>query len=622
MNFIGTGLRELGLKVRRQRTRLALRHVKRQLQRSEIALGREGTAQAASFPEVRNEIVALKKLEQEQKEVAVRIAQIEEGLEQIEAERRANSLAQNDVVGKLEQEKRPVVQRRDQARLSANVCERELSTMESRLQANDVADRDVLKQLSALQAQSPPPADLETRVAALAAKRARLPEERAELVRAREGSAEACRQAKLKLASAEQTLTAAENDIARVREEFEAKDRALNEKARAKQDALREARAQHQTVEQRKDPAYLNIGRHLATRGIAPPNAPDLLHDVLRHRQAVERHLEHTKELRLVSEQIDKQELRKFYFAVVSVLVLLAIILPLIFQSPAKREWLPQSTDAILSLNGERFDRDDLPKRWRNEEFWQQTWPGLISAAAQTPRLKLPSDAARVTRAVTTSENSPAREFLLVETRNDVSPVVRKIAQDREFEKRTISGLPVWQRANFSVARIGPKTLAVGSPDGVDELVRVRLGMVPDLQITGQFFDRFQALDRETTLRLISRDPPGLSRAFHPIFPAELLERIQLLGLGLSLQSPVKARLLLKFPTEQAASEMAKSIHDDPQRLLHLDQSDIPLFVQPPEITRLRSDLELHFNMPENTARILLQRIAKTDTAGASAAAN
>ena len=52
MNFIGTGLRELGLKVRRQRTRMALRHVKRQLQRSEIALGREGTAQAASFPEV------------------------------------------------------------------------------------------------------------------------------------------------------------------------------------------------------------------------------------------------------------------------------------------------------------------------------------------------------------------------------------------------------------------------------------------------------------------------------------------------------------------------------------------------------------------------------------------
>src|SRR5881409_643036 len=53
---------------------MALRHERRLLQKSEINLGREGIAQAANFPELRNEIVALKKLEQEQKEVALRIA--------------------------------------------------------------------------------------------------------------------------------------------------------------------------------------------------------------------------------------------------------------------------------------------------------------------------------------------------------------------------------------------------------------------------------------------------------------------------------------------------------------------------------------------------------------------
>ena len=58
MSFIRTGFRELGLKVRRQKTRLALRHEKRLLQKSEINLGREGTSQAANFPELRNEIVA------------------------------------------------------------------------------------------------------------------------------------------------------------------------------------------------------------------------------------------------------------------------------------------------------------------------------------------------------------------------------------------------------------------------------------------------------------------------------------------------------------------------------------------------------------------------------------
>jgi hypothetical protein len=622
VSFIRTGLRELGWKVRRQRTRLALRHVKRQLQRSEIYLGREGTAQAASFPEVRNEIVALKKLEQEQKEVALRITQIEVAVKQIEAERAENARTQDEAISKLETEKKPILQRRDDAKNAATICERELASVESRLQANDLADRELLKQLSALQAQAPPPADLDTRTAVLAGKRARLPQERAEIVRAREGSAEACRQATQKLATAEEELSAAERNITRVRERFEATDRALAEKVRTQQDALRDARAQHQTVEERKNPAYLNIGRHLATRGIAPPNAPHLLHDVLRHRQSVQRHNDHREQLSVLSAQIDKQELRKFYFVIVSILVLLAIVLPLVLQSPPKREWLPRETDAILSLNAERFDRDDLPKKWRNEDFWLQTWPGLIGAASQTPRLKIPGDAARVTRALTTAENSPPREFLLVEARDNVSTVVRTIAEDKQFERRAISGLPVWQRSDFSVARVGPKTLAVGMPDGVDELVRVRLGLYADLQITGEFFDRYQALDPETTLRLISRDPPGLARAFHPIFSRELLERAQLLGLGVSLQTPVKAHLLLRLPSENAASDLAKSIHDDPQRWLRIEQSDLPLFAAPPEINRQHADLEIRFNIPENSARLLLQRIAKTDAPPAATAAN
>src|SRR5205807_6659584 len=124
----------MGLKIKRQRTRMALRHEKRLLQRSEIALGREGTSQAANFPEIRNEIVALKKLEQEQKEVAVRIAQIEEGIKRIEAERQQNGEAQQEAIAKLEAEKKPVVQRRNEAKGTADLCERELKAVERRVE--------------------------------------------------------------------------------------------------------------------------------------------------------------------------------------------------------------------------------------------------------------------------------------------------------------------------------------------------------------------------------------------------------------------------------------------------------------------------------------------------------
>ncbi|PYJ27586.1 MAG: hypothetical protein DME89_08740 [Verrucomicrobia bacterium] len=640
MSFIRTGFREIGLKIRRQRTRIALRHERRLLQKSEINLGREGTAQAANFPELRNEIVALKKLEQEQKEVALRIARIEEGIKTIEAERQQNAREQSEVIARLEAQKKPLLHRRNEAKNNLEVCERELAAVERRIQESEAADRDLLKQLSDLHALTPAPADLEARSANITARRARLPDERAELVRARLGSADAVRLAKEKLNAAEAEVSMLEKNIARTRSDFEARERKSNDNIRLQQEAARDARARHQTVEERKNPAYLSIGRHLAAKGVAPPNAPHLLAEAHRRREAVDSHLQHKAELALLSGQIDKQELRKFYFSVFSVLVLLALTLLVVFQSPRGREWLPQETDTILSINADQFERAKLPKRWRNEQ--PALWPGLISAAAAIPGLNVSRDVVRITRALTTNEAGESREFNLVEVRRGgLSSVMRAIGEDKSFEKRLISGLPVWERPpasaeppsqdsgasgatagkpGFAIARVGPGTLAVGALDAVDELVLVRLGMKPDLKITGQLFDRFQALDRDSALRLISRDPPDLARVFHPIFSRELLEVSQLLGLAVNLQDPVKARVLIKVSAPKSADDLARSLHDKPQQWLQLPDSQLLLYSQPPEVLRHgESNLELRFTIPADSARILLQRLAKTDTSAAMA---
>ena len=630
MSFIRTGFREIALKVKRQRTRIALRHEKRLLQRSEINLGREGTAQAANFPELRNEIVALKKLEQEQKEVALQIARIEEGIKTIEEERQQNAREQAEALTKLEADKKPLLQQRHQAKHNLDVCERELAGVERRIQESEAADRNLLKELTDLHALNPQPADFEARSASITTRRARLPDERAELIRARLGSADAVRLAKEKLNTAEAELSAVEKNIARTRSEFEARDRKLDDNIRAQQEAAREARARHQTVEERKNPAYLSIGRHLAAKGVAPPNAPQLLAQAHRRREAVDAHLQHKAELALLSSQIDKQELRKFYFSVFSVLVLLALILLVVFQSPRGREWLPQETDTILSINAEQFERANLAKRWRDEE--PALWTGLIGAAVSVPGLNLPRDAVRITRALTTNEAGETREFNLVQARRDVSKAIRAITTDKSFQKRSISGLPVWERKpasadatadkpDFAVARVGPATLAVGAPEEVDELVLVRLGMKPDLKITGQLFDRFQALDRDSALRIISRDPPDLARVFHPIFTRELLEVSQLLGLAVNLQNPVKARVLIKVNSSTRTTDLARNLHDKPQQWLRLPDTQLLLYTQTPEVqTHDSSNIELRFTMPEGTARLLLERLAKTDTPQAVAA--
>src|SRR5438445_12898218 len=142
-------------------------------------------------------------------------------------------------------------------------------------------------------------------------------------------------------------------------------------------------------------------------------------------------------------------------------------------------------------------------------------WP-----AAQVQALNLSRDTLRITRAATSSDIGTVREFILIENRGDVSQIIRSVQGDKEFHKRDVSGLPVWEKPDLALARVGPSTLAVGSSSEVDELVRVRLGIDLDLKITGQLFDRFEALTRERALRLV----PGVRRTctalFLPVLPS------------------------------------------------------------------------------------------------------
>src|SRR2546430_14547662 len=138
---------------------MALRHEKRVLQKSEINLGREGCSQAVNFPEGRNEIVALKKLEQEQKEVALRIATIEEGIRKAELQRDQNAKEQNAALAKLEDQKKPVLQRQNEAKAAVDLCARELARGCRPLHEQDAHDQDPLAHLAAPRAPGQPPVE-------------------------------------------------------------------------------------------------------------------------------------------------------------------------------------------------------------------------------------------------------------------------------------------------------------------------------------------------------------------------------------------------------------------------------------------------------------------------------
>jgi hypothetical protein len=233
--------------------------------------------------------------------------------------------------------------------------------------------------------------------------------------------------------------------------------------------------------------------------------------------------------------------------------------------------------------------------------------------------LNLPRDAVRVTRAVA-SDSDTIHEYVLVEARADVSRVVNSIERDKAFERQTISGLPMWLRPEFALARVGPKTLAVGTEREVASLARVRLGIDPDLKIAGPLFDLFQSLKETSAIRLVSREPARLGRLFAPIFSNDLLNDCDLFGASLTLQNPVKARVVLGTKSTQAAGELAVRIRNEPQLLLKIADSEFLLYAQPPEVDVQGANVQLRFDVPENSARLILQRLAKVPPTPAVAA--
>ena len=176
---------------------------------------------------------------------------------------------------------------------------------------------------------------------------------------------------------------------------------------------MKQARQQHQSVEE-KEPAYLNIGRYLASQGIAPPSAPHLLDNVKHHRVAVDRH--QTQGGTGLALCPDRQTgAAKIYHHLLSSSLFLAIILPLVSQSPPNGIGSVVNL-AILAFDIDQFNKGPLAVRWRKSNRPLAKVAGGCSAmAARAPAVRLAQDVRRAR--ASPLENDEQKEYVLIETK-------------------------------------------------------------------------------------------------------------------------------------------------------------------------------------------------------------
>ena len=207
----------------------------------------------------------------------------------------------------------------------------------------------------------------------------------------------------------------------------------------------------------------------------------------------------HTAELALLSSQIDKQELRQFYFSVV---------LRARFAGDYScrcsrnrranangcRKKLKRSCRSTPTNSNATICQSAGKKINRTRGIWN----GLVGPAARTPVLNLSRDTVRITRATTSSDDSTCPGIHSDRNSGDVSQVdSRGSDTTRTFNGATSADLPFGKNRTSRLRGSVRARLRSALRSEVDELVRVRLGIDVDLKITGQLFDRFEALDRK-----------------------------------------------------------------------------------------------------------------------------
>ncbi len=317
-------MREIARKLDRSRYRLLLMREKRRLRKAEINLGFLGWQQAEFFsPELEAQVQQIMNFEKTQADIANRSAELADRIASLQSEKETHQRSLADFLARNEDEAKPFAVQQENLQNRIEERRRAAANFEkasAELDSEDKACEATLRKLFSAHEEN---MEIKSEILRIGDRRTRINDEKAEVKLGSERSRKEAADAEKSLAAISGRLESLRTEANVKREEFKETDREL----RTKIDALEseKAKTQKETDEldrQKTDP-YLLIGQALATSDIAPANQPDALELVHLHRANLADCEKQLAESALASQQVDRAQLRAFYF-------LLAVLLGLI----------------------------------------------------------------------------------------------------------------------------------------------------------------------------------------------------------------------------------------------------------------------------------------------------
>ncbi len=633
MNFLSTGVKEITRRLRRSKNRLALANARKALDRADTALGRHSWRELVGDEtgNIREAFANLHALNEEVEAAHLRIAELEAEVRDLEAAREGARRDHSQALAAIDEEREPIQDRL--AALQASLAEHNkvLHEQNDRKRELNAAQTALLKQERRARRQGLLLTEEQRaeRQRGLDAERARLAEEGARLAASRSEAVEPMVSDETAIKEVRAKLAALDIRAQRARTDLAARDRAAALAIAGLNKEIAAIRRQVADTEENKEDAYLAIGRQLAARETAPRGADEPFVASRRQRQSLERLAGLEAFWQEESRNADRQDLRVFWFVAVTVAIIAAIVGLLIFKGPGKRDWLPANTIAIVAVDVRGFTDADFTKALQSQEpdAWQTVWTGLLHTVGEVPQIDVRRQVTRITHALAPADaHGPAVDCLLVELR--VSVDVDNLLRTRiggsggGFKPRIVNGLAMYEKPGGAVAlaQIGPGTLALGSPESVEALIRVRLGLREDLKSDAQFLSEFQRLGDGSAFRLVTYRPRELTYLTDTVLSPALLEHCNALGLTLEMREPVSAVFILNTPNAQDAEQITRQLQANPDAVLQLRGAGPNLFIETPTVTKVHdTQVEWRFRMTAPAAKEFLQRVSRLEMAGPAA---
>ena len=437
MNFVSTGVKEVTRRLRRQKNRLALANARKTVEKAELALGRHGWRALAADESVRAAYEDLLRLDGKVEGTRARVAEIEGAAQAQEALRAQAWREHEENLDRLEQQRRPVQDHLHTLQNRMGDRARALPEQNTKRHALKAEQTALLKEEKRARRRAASDAERAELQRGFDVRRAALAEQAAQLTMARSGVVEPMAADQREIKEVRVRLSAIDKEVQAAHAALTAREREITLAIAEQHKEIAAIRRQTARIEHEKAASYLAVGRRLSEHPAADalPDAAtaDLFAVSQKHRQSYERLVGLETAWLRESQHANKQDLRIFNFVGVTLAVLLAGALLLVFRTPGKRDWLPSNTQAILTVDVRRFTDADFTRELQSQkpDDWKAVWSGLVQTVAQVPRDRREAAGGAHhprARATPVDANHAPVDCLLVEMRPgvDVDDLLRK----------------------------------------------------------------------------------------------------------------------------------------------------------------------------------------------------